>query len=141
MSTIRLARNLFLLLMKNHFYQSKDQRNSIVSVEHTIDDSYIDEILGETYKRKTQFRQPIKPVKIQASEHHPFSIYSTLKCPELQEPVCTQPHVQCIEEETVTRQRGAQNNQDIVTLNKVLPKKPITEKMLLPHVNKVNMSH
>ena len=129
-----------MILMKEHYFQSSHKpRDSIIPGEYELDDSYINDILGESCKRKTRFRQPIK---LQTSESHQLSIYSSLKCPELQEPIFNQSpsgslYRQCL----IGRKKGNSSCTEEEKSFIGMPKNLITEKMLLPQLKNIGCAN
>ena len=120
--------------MKNkHFVNFSKARESIVPGEYAFDDSYINKILGEAYKRKTRFRQPIRPLTLRSSEKQ-VSVYSSLKCPDLEELVPVTPPISFSECYGMDQKNNGDCNNTGESSYKNTPKNAFTEKTLFPKI-------
>ena len=124
----RLAKQLFQQLMKSKQFKNVNEAFGGTQGDYIYDESYTDDILGESYKRKAPYRQPVKPMTLRSSEQR-LSVYSSLTCSEIQEPDLTLPHLNTFDLNSERNSESSVNSTEVSSIN---PKNPFTEKMLLP---------
>ena len=123
-------RELFKPLMKDKHFKKANSANGN-HTDDTYDESYSDNILGETYKRKEPYRKPVKPFVLKSSDQQ-VTVYSSLVCSELEEPEIAWP---CLNVLDCHSDKTSESDIDSADTVKSLPKHPFTEKTLLPKLN------
>lgn len=125
----RLAKHLFQQLKQNKRFKNVNEAFHGYSSDYTYDESYMDNILGESYKRTTPYRQPMKPLTLRSCDHQ-VSVYSTLKCSDIQdsETDWSTMNLSC----DSSNDKNLEPSISFTETSTIIPKSPFTEKTLLP---------